>query len=424
MNNTTPKKILCYMDFECHTGFASVSHNLMDRLLIYFEQKNVLVHICATNYHGKPFWFVGKNGGKAYVKAAKDTAKNMKDLWYRDGVLKELNEGNYDLFWAINDIPVFSPMMEILRTIRDEYKVQKKQKRFKSVLYTPVDSRCNPMFMNDLNFWSVLVTYTNYGRSEIDKYLNGHEPKQCLVIPHGANRDDFHPINDFNKKEIREKWGLPEDAFLFGNINKNNSRKNMGGTLLAFKYFVDWFKKQQDNYTQKPALYLHCSPTDSTGINLYRAVETLGLRDYVFYPTKEEYIKGGSYTLEEMNELYNCLDCYVTTTAAEGWGLTVTEAMSVNLPIVAPMHTSIKEITENGAACYPITSMIEHFQIADYENVRHIPDPNDTFCQMMMAYVDVQQGQFPFEATYKDILNEYDWDKIADKWKNVFDSLL
>lgn len=417
------KTMLCYMDFATHTGFASVAHNLMDRLLPFFEENNVLINICATNYQGQPFWYNGKNGGKAYVRAAKDYAKNDKDLWYRDGMLKLLNEKNWDVFWAINDIPVFSPMMEILTTIRSQYKYHNKQTRFKSVLYTPVDSPCNPKFMNDLSFWDSLVTYTEYGKKEIERFtISKILPTPIQVIPHGANKQDYYKIPNFDKHAAREKWKLPTDKFIFGNINKNNSRKNIGGTLLAFKKFLDWYATSK--FDRHPHLYLHMSPTDETGINIYRAAENLGISQYITYPTKEEYIKGGAYTLEEMNEVYNCLDCYVTTTAAEGWGLTVTEAMAVGLPIVAPMHTSIQEITNNGTACYPITSLYEHFQISDYENIRFIPDANDTCLQMQAAYSDTILDKLKHQKAYTDILNIYDWDKIAEQWKKIFLPLL
>lgn len=417
------KTMLCYMDFASHTGFASVAHNLMDRLLPFFEENNVLINICATNYQGQPFWYNGKNGGKAYVRAAKDYAKNDKDLWYRDGMLKLLNEKNWDVFWAINDIPVFSPMMEILTTIRSQYKYHNKQTRFKSVLYTPVDSPCNPKFMNDLSFWDSLVTYTEYGKKEIERFtISKILPTPIQVIPHGANKQDYYKISNFDKHAAREKWKLPTDKFIFGNINKNNSRKNIGGTLLAFKKFLDWYATSK--FDRHPHLYLHMSPTDETGINIYRAAENLGISQYITYPTKEEYIKGGAYTLEEMNEIYNCLDCYVTTTAAEGWGLTVTEAMAVGLPIVAPMHTSIQEITKNGVACYPVTSLYEHFQISDYENIRFIPDANDTCLQMQAAYSDTILDKSKHQKAYTDILNVYDWDKIAEQWKKIFLPLL
>ena len=413
--------MLCYMDFSVHTGFASVAHNLLDRLLVWFNEKNVNVHICATNFTGKPFWYNGKNGGKAYVRSAKDHAKNLNDLWYRDGMLKMLNEGNWDLFWAINDIPVFSPTMNILHDIKHIYKEKNKQKKFKAVLYAPIDSPVNPTFMNDLDFWHTLVTYTNYGAEQLQPYR-----KNVTVIPHGANRNDFYAIDNFDKEAIRSKWKLSKDKFIFGNINKNNSRKNIGGTLLAFGMFVEWYhiKKRSNPEIKAPALYLHMSPTDSTGINLYRACEALEITQYVHYPTKEEYIKGGAYTLEEMNEIYNCLDCYITTTGAEGWGLTITEAMAVGLPIIAPMHTSISEITLDGKACYAVTELNNHFQIADYENIRHIPSVEETANQMIQAYMDAHNGIGVDKGLYNQILSEYDWDKIAETWKVVFSELL
>jgi glycosyltransferase involved in cell wall biosynthesis len=166
------------------------------------------------------------------------------------------------------------------------------------------------------------------------------------------------------------------------------------------------------------------SPTDLTGINIYRACEQLGISEYVHFPEKDEYKKGSGYSVQEMNEIYNCLDCYVTTTSAEGWGLTVTEAMACQLPIVAPMHTSIKEITENGEACYPVNMMFDHFQISDYENLRHIPDPAMVANQMMRAFKDVAQGKYPHKEAYEDILEKYNWDKIAKSWQDKFNKLL
>jgi len=416
------KSLLCYMDFATHTGFSSVAHNLLDRLLVWFEEKDVIITILATNYIGEPFWYNGKNGGRAYVKSAKSEAKNMKDLWYRDGMLKLLNEKNWDLFWAINDIPVFSPTMEVLLKIRNQYKQEKKQKRFKAVLYTPVDSPCNPTFMNDLDFWDALVTYTEYGKKQIEPHLSG----KIDIIPHGANKKDFYPIKDSNKEELRKKHQLPVDGFIFGNINKNNSRKNIGGTLLAFKKFLDWYDDEsyKNPSLPKPYLYLHCSPTDETGINCYRASSSLGISDYVLYPQNEDYKKGKGYDVKEMNEVYNCLDTYVTTTGAEGWGLTITEAMAVGLPIVAPMHTSVKEITENGSACYPVSILSEQILTHDYENVRFLPDPVNTAWAMKSAYNDAVVGRFPHQLAYEDILDEYDWDKIAEQWKKIFTKLL
>jgi intein/homing endonuclease len=103
---------------------------------------------------------------------------------------------------------------------------------------------------------------------------------------------------------------------------------------------------------------------------------------------------------------------------------TTTEAMAVGLPIVAPLHTSIKEICENGAACYPVSILSEQILTHDYENVRFIPDPVNTAFAMTQAYNDVIEGKFPHKNAYTDILAEYDWDKIAEQWKQIFSKYL
>jgi glycosyltransferase involved in cell wall biosynthesis len=413
--------MLAYMDYATHTGFASVSHNLMERLLPFFHENNIEVHICATNYLGETYALT-VGDATATVFSAKSVANNMKDLWYRDGMLKMLSENPYEFLWVMNDIPVMSPTMGLLKHIRTKIKSDKKHPNFKSILYTPIDSKPNAEFMNDLDFWDLLVTYTEYGQKEIHHVVG---PKQAVsIIPHGVNKKHFYKIPSFDKQAGREKWKLPADSFIFGNINKNSSRKNIGGTLLAFYYFMQRYSSIEADYNYiKPALYLHMSPTDTTGINIYRACTQLGIEEFVHFPEKDEYKKGNGYSVEEMNEVYNCLDCFVTTTTAEGWGLTVTEAMACELPIVAPMHTSLKEITENGEACYGVTVMIEHFQIADYENVRHVPDPVITASQMMSAFKDVCQKKYPHREAYEDILENYDWDKIAKSWKDKFNKL-
>jgi glycosyltransferase involved in cell wall biosynthesis len=418
----TKRLMLAYMDYATHTGFASVSQNLMQRLLPFFHKNNIEVHMCATNYLGEPY-VLTVGDATATVFSAKSVAKNMNDLWYRDGMLKILAENPYEFLWVMNDIPVMSPTMQLLKKIREEIKPKKQHPNFKSVLYTPIDSKPNPEFMNDLDFWNLLVTYTNYGQKEIHNAVGHKQP--VSIIPHGVDKKDYYKIASFDKHTERAKYKLPVESFIFGNINKNSSRKNIGGTLLAFYYFLERYRLIESDYNYiKPALYLHMSPTDSTGIDIYRACKQLGISEYVHFPEKEEYKKGDGYTVQEMNEVYNCLDCYVTTTTAEGWGLTVTEAMACELPIVAPMHTSLKEITENGDACYAVTVMIEHFQIADYENIRHIPDPVITANQMLIAFKDVCHKKFPHKEAYEDILEKYDWDKIAKSWEDKFNKLL
>ena len=126
-------------------------------------------------------------------------------------------------------------MMGVLKSIQ-----KAKKKKFKSILYCAIDSKPNPVYLNDMGFWDLLVTYTNYGKGELEKYLG--EKQEIQVLPHGANRNDFYPLERVDKSALRDKYHLPKNKMIFGNINKNNPRKNIAGTIIAFKYFVDYIE--------------------------------------------------------------------------------------------------------------------------------------------------------------------------------------
>lgn len=311
------KRILCYMDFMCPTGFGTVAHNILDRLTPWFKKMNIEVDVCALNYGENPHT---KYNEQIMVLNPKLFARNKDDFYWRDGVLKILQIGEYDLFFPMNDIPVISPMGRHLQALKED-KIFKNKKPFKTLFYTPIDSQPYRRYFKDLEFFDTLVTYTEYGKKEILDAYKVVSPKKKInveIINHGIDRKNFKSLS--NKSELRKKYNMPENAFIWGNVNKNQPRKDIGTTLIAFKYFREWLKENHPN--EKSVLYLHCYHSDNTGINLYVALERLGLviGEDVILPIEDKY-KNNKYTTQEMNEVFNCFDVFVNTTMAEGWGL-------------------------------------------------------------------------------------------------------
>jgi glycosyltransferase involved in cell wall biosynthesis len=196
--------------------------------------------------------------------------------------------------------------------------------------------------------------------------------------------------------------------------------------LLAFAEFKKWFEAQppNPNLPSKVGLYLHCYHSDKTGIKLHVACERLDLimgKD-VFLPIEDKY-NNNSYSTQEINEVYNCLDAFVSTTTAEGWGLTITEAMSVGLPIICGNHTSLTEMTDNGELVYIVNDLIPHFQIEDAENVRMVLNPKAVTEQMINVFNDAPLKKWSVK-NYQHKFEEYNWDKIADQWKISLKRLL
>ena len=151
------------MDFMCPTGFGTVAHNVLDRLTPWFKSVGIDVDVAALNYADNPHQ---KYNEQIHVINPKAFARSMEDYYWRDGILKILQVGDYDLLWVMNDIPVVSPMARHLRHINQQ-KEFNKQKQFKILFYTPIDSPPYKRYFQDLNIFNTIVTYTEYGKKEI-----------------------------------------------------------------------------------------------------------------------------------------------------------------------------------------------------------------------------------------------------------------
>jgi len=335
------------MDFMCPTGFGTVAHNVLDRLTPWFRRVGVKVDVAALNYHDKT---TEEYNDCITVINPRLFARNMDDNYYRDGVLKMLQIEDYDLLWAMNDVPVCGAMSPILGQLRTQKKFHNKPD-FKMLLYTPIDSVPFQRYFKDLDIWDELVTYTKYGKKEAEYAFEKVNKRKVKfgVIAHGVDKVNFKKLN--KKQELRDKFSLPQDAFIFGHVNKNQPRKDVGTTLIAFKKLKDMFASK--GYQQPLALYLHLYHSDKSGIKIHIACERLGLvvgKD-VLLPLEEKYVNN-QYQPKEVNEVYNCFDAFVTTTMAEGWGLCLHPLSQIEttdgIKLLQDINVSDRVLTHSG----------------------------------------------------------------------------
>lgn len=416
------KYILAYMDFMSPTGFSKVAHSILDRLTPYFAENDIKVDLYALNFGLKEDF---EYNSQIKVLNPKKFEGDTKDPYARMGLLRILALGAYDILWMLNDISVVSPMMSHIDNLRVK-KDKEGRTPFKVLLYTPIDSPPLHSFYPSLANIEQIVTYTEYAKTTMyEAFLDvGVKPKSTIdVIPHGMDTEEFYPITDIDKNTLREKHGIPKDILVFGNINKNQPRKDIGTALLAFSIF----KRDYSEKFGQCAIYLHCYYKDPTGINIERACQVLGLEvgKDVFYPTSNKYLNA-EYTTQDMNEIYNCIDVFVNTTMSEGWGLSLTEAMCTGLPIVCPLHTSLNEITDHGELTHSDIDISEHIQINDFEYIRYKSDPMDVAMAMYDAVIfdfqmNTREGML---LKYSRKFEEYNWDKVANKFRQHIQKLL
>ena len=168
----------------------------------------------------------------------------------------------------------------------------------------------------------------------INKLVLGDKIGNKIVkyVPHGVNHKNFKPLTSEEKssKEFTEfknqvLKGKEYDFVLFFN-SRNIRRKQIPDTILAFRHFVDRLPKEK---AEKCLLLLHTQPVEEHGTDLNAVIDLL-CPDYCNVQFTE-----GMFDPIRMNWLYNMVDAQILLTSNEGWGLSLTEALLVGLPIIA-----------------------------------------------------------------------------------------
>lgn len=348
-------RILLFTDFgpETYTGYGTVSKNIV----YYFEKmrKDVQFDIVGINHFKE-----GTIKGPNYELISAQLNDKRKDEFGRTVVMDKLMQNNYDFIWIINDLGVINPFLPVLQKIREERKKHNK-KSFKIVFYFPVDSELWPQtefeLLNNLHICDFLYTYTEFARTEVKKY----RPELTInVVPHGVNTKDFHKLEPEVIREFRSNFFGPinRDKVIIGVINRNQPRKDIITSIFAFeqaKKELKVFGRCADELY----LYLHMNPKDPLGHNLIQVLAQTSLKegeDYDFIPPEFD---NRMASVEELNLLYNSIDCLLITTLGEGWGLTYHEGSAVGVKIIYPVHTSLKEMSNNGKHQYVAITELE-----------------------------------------------------------------
>ncbi len=170
------------------------------------------------------------------------------------------------------------------------------------------------------------------------------------VLLHGFNSKQVFPIP---KELARKTVSLPNDMFLFMNLNRNQPRKRYDILIMAF---VELIVK----YPTKPVYLLCiCDAGQKGGWPLFELfARELKLRGAPVEQFGQRLIIASqdmAYRDEEINMFYNAADVGITTADGEGWGLCQFEQMGVGVPQVVPDIGGFKEFctAENSVLVKP-----------------------------------------------------------------------
>jgi glycosyltransferase involved in cell wall biosynthesis len=172
----------------------------------------------------------------------------------------------------------------------------------------------------------------------LDTLLHGFDSRQFFTVP---------------KEIVRKQIGIPNEAFVLLNINRNQPRKRYDILIMAFVELVV-------KYPTKPIfLMCVCDKGEKGGWWLFeiyqrelklRAVPIEQFGNRLMISSQDMTFKD-----EDVNMFYNVADVGISTADGEGWGLCQFEHMGVGVPQVVPDIGGFKEFctTQNSVIVKP-----------------------------------------------------------------------
>lgn len=398
------RNILFFGDFGCTTGFGSVSKQLIDHWTTMLNEDDKISVLALNNFAKEAYEY---NDKVVVIPAIHTREERDKDPHCRNTLLKFMFNMKFTHVFLFNDVEVFNPLRDYISDIRKK-QIKAHKDSFKTIMYFPIDSVPRKQDLEILKTIQHPFTYTNYGKDIVLQKIT--TSKTIEVANHGTDSKSFYPVVEKDRKRLSHAA-----EFVFGSVNRNSARKDVASLILAFYHLKTQIKEP------KICLYLHMNPLDEYGINIERLCDRLELVYGHDVICPKDFNENVGVSNQDLNEIYNAMDCFVTTTTAEGWGLSVVEAMACKVPVIAPMHTSLKEITNDGNLVYAVKELKPNVFVQDYEKIRMQSDVQEVASMMLKVlkeWKSDKQSRMVQNAYLKAI--SYNWQETAEKLFTAF----
>ncbi len=249
-----------------------------------------------------------------------------------------------------------------------------------------------------------IIGMSDFNYNYYKRVFDGKRSVHKILYPLRVRNDSV-----LTKMEARAKFGIPEDAFVvFYNFSYKSGldRKNPEGALMAFaKAFAG---KPDARMVLKTAASIEFPERVHTLLTL---VGQLGITDRVRFV--DDYL-----TQQDVLNLTNACDIYLSLHRAEGFGLGIAEAMSLGKPVIVTNYSSTTEF------CDPSNSIPVGFKIVKMGNTDNKlylaaekwaePDIEEAAGKLTELYNNLNLRVKLGDAARRSILRQYSIVKFRD----------
>lgn len=308
----------------------------------------------------------------------------------------------------VMDLPQKQFLSEEAMKLQLEGQLQRFKEKFprntKWIMYGPQDGDPPmPQWENIYRMADQMVAMSDYGKFVYNKWFK----IDCPRIWHGVDTDTFKKIENARPPQMK-------DAFIIGNYNRNQPRKQPVRTMMAFAKFAK----------DKPDVGLHMQMdyNDEFGWPIEYFAQLYGIMNKMIPPARV------GIPPNQLNKLLNTWDLNVNCTGGEGFGLNHIEGFACELPSLAVDYTTSRELILEGEPT-PRGSMVAikdlHWQKLDVAAVRRSLVDVDDLCNVFNKYyynreLVKEHGKNARAWVEKNCA----WKVIENQWKQLVEGVL
>lgn len=246
-----------------------------------------------------------------------------------DLIRSVLQQEKPDILWFMTDPRFFEWLWSIENEIRHKVPM---------IYYHVWDNYPYPTFNKKFYDSNDLIATISKVTDEVVRYVS---PDVDVVrVPHSSPPNLFTPLPEEQIKNFKDNSPIlnrgKKDRTLFFWNNRNARRKQSGSLIWWFKEFLD------EVGHENASLLMHTDPKDPHGQDLEEILVELNLLN------GEVMISPHKISPEELNFIYNTVDCTINISDAEGFGLSTFESLMAGTPIIVNMTGGLQEQVTDG----------------------------------------------------------------------------
>ena len=411
-----PKRKLKFMLVGTHThqttGYSKVTYHIIQELAKHRDEFDIF-HFGFQKFMAQPHDYrVYPPGVDVHdpMEAEKSGAAPKEMGFGFSQLANYVRKVRPDVVLIYNDAGVICQFLEKLTA---ELKPEER-KAYKLIIYLDqVYEIQRPQFLARIDQDAdMYFAFTEYWKQVLVK--QGIK-KPIHVLRHGFDPTQFKPMD---RAAARRKHGLPENLFIFLNLNRNTPRKRHDIVVQAFAHLV------ARNPTKPLALLEVCDGGEGGGYPIQeiymRTLDSLNVpiqhHGHKLMISKQSL----TYTDELINELYALSDVGITAADGEGFGLCQFEAMGIGIPQVVPLIGGFRDFCtpDNSQVVIPKYKSYLALGSSSIGGVAEIVDPFELSIAAENYIMDTELRERHGAAARKTVLS-YEWSKEVQSLVNV-----